>query len=172
MLEISFNLSPRQLWQSNLVRSILGQLQYAQVSPRNIVVEITESSAMTDPDRTIRVLHELHEAGLRLAIDDFGTGYSSLSRLKQMPADILKIDRSFVRDVPGDPHVASMVKAIIQMAHGLDMTPLAEGIETEDQWRFLAENGCSLGQGYYFSRPVPADDITQRYVWGNVPQAT
>jgi diguanylate cyclase (GGDEF)-like protein/PAS domain S-box-containing protein len=172
MLEISFNLSPRQLWQSNLVRSILGQLQYAQVSPRNIVVEITESSAMTDPDRTIRVLDELHAAGLRLAIDDFGTGYSSLSRLKQMPVDILKIDRSFVNDVPGDRHVASMVKAIIQMAHGLGMTPLAEGIETEEQWKFLAENGCSLGQGYYFSKPVTAEEITQRYVWGNVPQAT
>jgi EAL domain-containing protein (putative c-di-GMP-specific phosphodiesterase class I) len=127
---------------------------------------------MTDPDRTIRVLDELHAAGLRLAIDDFGTGYSSLSRLKQMPVDILKIDRSFVNDVPGDLHVASMVKAIIQMAHGLGMTPLAEGIETEEQWKFLAENGCSLGQGYYFSKPVTAEEITQRYVWGNVPQAT
>jgi diguanylate cyclase (GGDEF)-like protein/PAS domain S-box-containing protein len=172
MLEISFNLSPRQLWQSNLVRSILGQLQYAQVSPRNIVVEITESSAMTDPDRTIRILEELHSSGLRLAIDDFGTGYSSLARLKQMPVDILKIDRSFVKDVPGDRHVASMVKAIIQMALGLGMTPLAEGIETEEQWHFLADHGCSLGQGYFFSRPVPAEEITQRYVWGNVPQGT
>jgi diguanylate cyclase (GGDEF)-like protein/PAS domain S-box-containing protein len=172
MLEISFNLSPRQLWQANLVRDILGQLEYAQVNPRSIVVEITESSAMTDPDRTIRVLDELHEAGLRLAIDDFGTGYSSLARLKQMPVDILKIDRSFVNDVPGDRQAASMVKAIIQLALGLGMTPLAEGIETEDQWRFLADHGCTLGQGYYFSRPVPAEEITQRYVWGNVPQAT
>jgi diguanylate cyclase (GGDEF)-like protein/PAS domain S-box-containing protein len=172
MLEISFNLSPRQLWQSNLVRSILGHLQYAQVSPRNIVVEITESSAMTDPDRTIRVLQEIHSAGLRLAIDDFGTGYSSLARLKQMPVDILKVDRSFVRDIPGDRQAASMVTAMIQMAHGLGMTPLAEGIETEEQWRFLADVGCTLGQGFYFSRPVPADEITQRYVWGNVGQPT
>jgi diguanylate cyclase (GGDEF)-like protein/PAS domain S-box-containing protein len=170
MLEISFNLSPRQLWQANLVRSILGHLQYAQVSPRNIVVEITESSAMTDPDRTIRVLEEIHSAGLRLAIDDFGTGYSSLARLKQMPVDILKVDRSFVRDIPGDRQAASMVTAMIQMAHGLGMTPLAEGIETEEQWRFLTDVGCTLGQGYYFSKPVPADDITQRYVWGNVGQ--
>jgi len=172
MLEISFNLSPRQLWQSSLVRSILGQLQYAQVSARSIVVEITESSAMTDPDRTIRVLDELHAAGLRLAIDDCGTGYSSLSLLKQMPGDILKIDRSFVKDVPEDRHVASMVKAIIQMAHGLGMTPLAEGIETEEQWQFLDDNGCHLGQRYFLSRPRLAEEITQRYVWGNVPQAT
>ena len=168
MTEISFNLSPRQLWQSNLVRSILGQLEYANVNPRHILVEITESSAMTDPDRTVRILQEMHAIGMRLAIDDFGTGYSSLSRLKSMPADVLKIDRSFVRDIPGDHAAASMVKAIIQLANGLGMTPLAEGIETEDQWRFLAQHGCVLGQGFYFSKPVPAEEITQRYVWGIV----
>ena len=170
MLEISFNLSPRQLWQANLVQSILGTLQYSKVHPKTVVVEITESSAMTDPDRTMRVLQQMHSSGLRLAIDDFGTGYSSLARLKEMPVDILKVDRSFVKDIPGDQHSSSMVHAIIQMALGLGMTPLAEGIETEEQWRFLAEHGCSLGQGYFFSRPVTAEDITQRYVWGNAPQ--
>ena len=166
MIEVSFNLSPRQLWQGNLVNKIIGHLKWMKINPRNVLVEITESTAMIDPDRTMRILEELHSAGLRLAIDDFGTGYSSLSRLKQMPVDILKIDRSFVRDVPGDPHVASMVKAIIQLAHGLGMVPLAEGIETEEQWQFLAQAGCSLGQGFYFSKPVPATDISQRYVWG------
>jgi diguanylate cyclase (GGDEF)-like protein/PAS domain S-box-containing protein len=166
VIEVGLNLSPRQLWQANLVRSILGQIEYSQVIPRTILIEITESSAMTDPDRTTRILDELHNAGVRLAIDDFGTGYSSLSRLKQMPVDVLKIDRSFIRDIPGDPFACSMVKAIIQLAEGLQMTPLAEGIETEDQWRFLAEHGCPLGQGYHFSRPVPAEEITQRYVWG------
>jgi EAL domain-containing protein (putative c-di-GMP-specific phosphodiesterase class I) len=80
--------------------------------------------------------------------------------------DILKIDRSFVRDIPEDGHAMSMVKAIIQLAHGLGMVPLAEGIETEEQWQFLAQSGCSLGQGFYFSKPVPATDISQRYVWG------
>ncbi|MGH2557342.1 MAG: putative bifunctional diguanylate cyclase/phosphodiesterase [Actinomycetota bacterium] len=166
MIEVSFNLSPRQLWHGNLVGKIIGHLQWMKINPRSVLVEITESTAMTDPDRTIRILEELHGAGLRLAIDDFGTGYSSLSRLKHMPVDILKIDRSFIRDIPADAHAMSMVKAIIQLAHGLGMVPLAEGIETEEQWRFLAENGCTLGQGFYFSRPVPASDISQRYVWG------
>ena len=166
MIEVSFNLSPRQLWQGNLVSKIIGQLQWMRINPRSVLVEITESTAMTDPDRTIRILEELHSAGLRLAIDDFGTGYSSLSRLKQMPVDILKIDRSFIRDIPGDKHAMSMIKAIIQLAHGLEMVPLAEGIETEEQWQFLAQNGCTLGQGFYFSRPIPASDISQRYVWG------
>ena len=104
-------------------------------------IEITESAAMSDPDRTQRVLRELHERGLRLAIDDFGTGYSSLSRLKYMPVDILKIDRSFVKDIPGTPTRPAMVRAIIQIGRSLGMTPLAEGIETEEQWRFLVDAG-------------------------------
>jgi diguanylate cyclase (GGDEF)-like protein/PAS domain S-box-containing protein len=168
MIEVSYNLSPRQLWQGNLVNKIIGHLKWMKINPRQVLVEITESTAMIDPDRTMRILEDLHSAGLRLAIDDFGTGYSSLSRLKQMPVDILKIDRSFVRDIPEDRHAMSMVKAIIQLARGLGMVPLAEGIETEEQWRFLAQSGCSLGQGFYFSKPVPATDISQRYVWGAV----
>jgi len=166
MIEVSFNLSPRQLWQGNLVNKIIGHLKWMRINPRQVLVEITESTAMIDPDRTMRILEQLHSAGLRLAIDDFGTGYSSLSRLKQMPVDILKIDRSFVRDIPSDRHAMSMVKAIIQLARGLGMVPLAEGIETEEQWRFLAQSGCVMGQGFHFSRPVPATDISQRYVWG------
>ena len=117
---------------------------------------------MTDPDRTQRVLWELHGRGVRLAIDDFGTGYSSLSRLKHMPVDILKIDRSFVRDVPQDHEAASMVRAMVQLAESVGMVPLAEGIETEEQWRFLVEQGCTLGQGFYFGRPVAAEEITPR----------
>jgi diguanylate cyclase (GGDEF)-like protein/PAS domain S-box-containing protein len=166
VIEVSFNLSPRQLWQRNLVNKIIGHLKWMRINPRQVLVEITESTAMIDPDRTMRILEDLHSAGLRLAIDDFGTGYSSLSRLKQMPVDILKIDRSFVRDIPEDRHAMSMVKAIIQLARGLEMVPLAEGIETEEQWRFLVQNGCALGQGFFFSKPVPASDISQRYVWG------
>jgi EAL domain-containing protein (putative c-di-GMP-specific phosphodiesterase class I) len=168
MIEVSFNLSPRQLWQGNLVNKIIGHLKWMRINPRQVLVEITESTAMIDPDRTMRILEDLHSAGLRLAIDDFGTGYSSLSRLKQMPVDILKIDRSFVKDIPEDRRAMSMVKAIIQLARGLGMVPLAEGIETEEQWRFLAQSGCILGQGFHFSKPVPAADISQRYVWGAV----
>jgi EAL domain-containing protein (putative c-di-GMP-specific phosphodiesterase class I) len=157
--EIGFNLSPRQLWQPDLVHKIVSRLDAGGMDLTKVVVEITESTAMTDPDRTQRILFELHDRGLQLAIDDFGTGYSSLARLKHLPVDILKIDRSFVRDVDHDHDAASMVSAMIALASNLGMTPLAEGIETEREWRFLADRGCPLGQGFYFSRPVPAADI-------------
>ena len=110
-LEIGFNLSPRHLWQPDLVDKIVSPIVVAGMDPTRVTVEITESTAMTDPDRTVAVLRELHERGLKLAIDDFGTGYSSLARLKHMPVDILKIDRSFVRDVDQDRDAASMVSA-------------------------------------------------------------
>nr|MBA3765277.1 bifunctional diguanylate cyclase/phosphodiesterase [Actinomycetota bacterium] len=158
-LDVGFNLSPRQLWQPELVDKMVAPLVIAGIDLHRITVEITESTAMTDPDRTIALLGEMHERGLKLAIDDFGTGYSSLARLKHMPVDILKIDRSFVREVDLDRDAASMVSAMISLANNLGMTPLAEGIETEGEWRFLADRGCALGQGYFFSRPVPATEI-------------
>jgi EAL domain-containing protein (putative c-di-GMP-specific phosphodiesterase class I) len=158
-LELSFNLSPRQLWKPDIGTRILSRLATGGVDPTRVVVEVTESTAMTDPDRTLRILSDLHARGLRIAIDDFGTGYSSLSRLKNMPVDVLKVDRSFVRGVHEDAQAGSMVQAIVQLAKGLGMTPLAEGIEEDEEWRFLVEHGCPLGQGYRFCRPVPAADI-------------
>jgi diguanylate cyclase (GGDEF)-like protein/PAS domain S-box-containing protein len=162
-LEVSFNLSPRQLWQPDLTEKILEQLGAANLDPESIIVEVTESAAMADPERTLRILRDLNDRGLRLALDDFGTGYSSFARLRYMPVDVLKIDRLFIRNVAQDAQAGDMVRAIIQLAHGLGMTPLAEGIETEDEWRFLVEQGCRLGQGFYFCRPAPAEDILARY---------
>ncbi len=158
-LDISFNLSPRQLWQDDIVDRIVGPILGSGMDPSRVTVEITESTAMTNPDRTLGILHELHARGLRLAIDDFGTGYSSLARLRYMPVDILKIDRSFVRELDRDEQNASMVSAMVALASNLGMTPLAEGIETEDEWRALMERGCERGQGFFFSRPVPPDEI-------------
>jgi EAL domain-containing protein (putative c-di-GMP-specific phosphodiesterase class I) len=155
-IEVSVNLSIGQLFQPGLATRIGGWLQEARVPPDRFVVEITESMAMTDPDRTSRILKDIHERGVRLAIDDFGTGYSSLSRLRQLPLDVLKIDRPFVRPLPDDRQAASAMRAIIQLARGLDMIPLVEGIETEAQRAYLVEQGCPLGQGFLFSRPVPA----------------
>jgi EAL domain-containing protein (putative c-di-GMP-specific phosphodiesterase class I) len=159
-LEIGFNLSPRQLWQPDPVRRIADQIEGAGIDPQRITVEITESTAMHDPDRTLGVLHGFKDHGLKLAIDDFGTGYSSLSRLRYMPVDVLKIDRAFVRDVNADRQSASMVSAIIALASNLQMESLAEGIETEEEWRFLAARGCPSGQGFLFSKPVPAEEIS------------
>jgi diguanylate cyclase (GGDEF)-like protein/PAS domain S-box-containing protein len=158
-LDISFNLSPRQLWQSDVADRIVTPILGSGMDPARVTVEITESTAMTDPDRTLGILHELHARGLKLAIDDFGTGYSSLARLRYMPVDVLKIDRSFIRELDRDEQNASMVSAMVALASNLGMTPLAEGIETEAEWRALLERGCAHGQGFFFSRPVPAEEI-------------
>ena len=158
-LSISFNLSPRQLWQDDIADRIVAPILASGMDPSRVTVEITESTAMTNPDRTLGILHELHARGLKLAIDDFGTGYSSLARLRYMPVDVLKIDRSFVRELDRDDQNASMVAAMVALASNLGMTSLAEGIETEAEWHALVERGCERGQGYYFFRPVPADEI-------------
>ncbi len=167
-LEMGFNLSPRQFWQPDLAERILSRLHERTADPTTIVVEITETSAMRDPDRAHALLWDLHSRGLRLALDDFGTGYSSLSRLRNLPVDVLKIDRSFVSRVDEEPQAARIVAAFIQLGQGLGMVTLAEGIETEGEWRFLAEQGCELGQGYYFSRPVPASVISERFRAGEL----
>jgi diguanylate cyclase (GGDEF)-like protein/PAS domain S-box-containing protein len=158
-VRLGFNLSPRQLWSGRLPEKLMAKLTAADVDPHDVVVEITESTAMADPDRTQRVLADLHAWGLSLAIDDFGTGYSSLARLKHLPVDILKIDRSFIHAVDRDDESGRMVEAMIQLAHGLGMVPLAEGIETEGELAFLQAAGCTRGQGFLFSRPVPAEQI-------------
>ena len=158
-VRVGFNLSPRQIWSGRLAEKMMEKLSGAGVDPHDVIVEITESTARADPDRTQRVLSELHAWGLTLAIDDFGTGYSSLARLKHLPVDILKIDRSFIHDVDRDEDSGRMVEAMIQLAHGLGMTPLAEGIETAEELAFLREAGCTLGQGFYFARPAPAEEI-------------
>jgi diguanylate cyclase (GGDEF)-like protein/PAS domain S-box-containing protein len=158
-LRISFNVSPRELWSAHLPERVMGRLRAQGADPELVIAEITESTAMADPERTQRILTEMHSWGLSLAIDDFGTGYSSLSRLKHLPVDILKIDRQFVAHVDSDPDNASMVRAMIDLAGNLGMTALAEGIETEQELAFLVEHGCPLGQGFHLGRPAPASEI-------------
>jgi diguanylate cyclase (GGDEF)-like protein/PAS domain S-box-containing protein len=158
-LSISFNLSPRQFWQPDLARGILGRIREGGVDPAKVVVEITESSAMMDPHRARAILGDLQAGGLRIAIDDFGTGYSSLARLRDMSVDVLKIDRSFVRGVDVDPQNASIVSAFLELARGFGAVSLAEGIETEGELAFLLERGCVLGQGFLYSKPVPPEEI-------------
>jgi EAL domain-containing protein (putative c-di-GMP-specific phosphodiesterase class I) len=133
------------------------------VQPRQLVMEVTESAAMGHPEETERVLEMLDEAGMPVAIDDFGTGYSSLSRLNHLPAGTLKIDRSFVRNLPHEAASVTLTETIIRLARGVGMEPLAEGIETEAQRRFLVEHGCRIGQGFLFGQPVPAEEIEARW---------
>ena len=161
-LELGFNLSARQFTREDVAPRILSPLEAMNVDLDRVVVEITESSAMRDPDRAQALLEHLHSRGIRLAIDDFGTGYSSLSRLRQLPIDVLKIDRSFVREIDRDPGAAHIVSAFIQLGRGLGMRTLAEGIETSRERDLLVELGCELGQGYFFCRPLPATELTER----------
>jgi EAL domain-containing protein (putative c-di-GMP-specific phosphodiesterase class I) len=169
-LEVGFNLSPRQFWQPDLAMRIQREFRAGGVDPSKVLVEVTESSAMIDPDRAQAILRELHEAGFAIAIDDFGTGYSSLSRLRDMPVKVLKIDRSFVSGVHDDRQARSIVSAFLELADGLDIVPLAEGIETLEELDFLRERGCKLGQGFYFSRPVPPEEIIALAL-GGIPTA-
>jgi polar amino acid transport system substrate-binding protein len=159
-LDVGVNVSPRQLRSARFPEEILRMLDEAGVDPHQVVIEITESTAMTDADHTGQILHALHDEGFQIAIDDFGTGYSSLGRLRQMPVDILKIDRSFVSDAHLDRDAGTMVQAMVQLAKNLGMTPLAEGVETSEELAFLRALDCPIGQGFLFSRPVRAADIT------------
>jgi len=156
-LYVSVNLPPT-FWEPTAMSEIVETIESYGLPPDRMMIEITESAFMNAPQRNEPVLDEIRGRGLRLAIDDFGTGESSLGRLTQMAATTLKIDRSFVADLPGD-HARVLVSTMIKMADGLGLQPLAEGIETEEQRAFLLEQGCPLGQGYLFSKPVPAEDI-------------
>jgi diguanylate cyclase (GGDEF)-like protein/PAS domain S-box-containing protein len=155
---VSINL-PARFWEPTAIGAVLDTIERFGLNPRRLMVEITESAAMASPGRNAAIIDMVHHRGLAIAIDDFGTGHSSLSRLNQLHVSTLKIDRTFVRDVPGDRHAATLVAAIIQLAHTLGLTPLAEGIETHAQRKFMIENGCQFGQGFHFSRPIPADQI-------------
>ncbi|MCA1697854.1 MAG: EAL domain-containing protein, partial [Actinobacteria bacterium] len=156
---ITFNVSLHELWQPNIVERIYTTVTEAGLETGSVVIEITESSAMTDPVRSERVLYELRRHGFTLAIDDFGTGHSSFGRLSELPCQVLKIDRMFVARLPDDAGPASMVTAMLELADRLGMRAVAEGIETVEQLEFLIARGCPLGQGFLFSRPVPAEQV-------------
>jgi len=158
-LNVGVNLSPRQLWEPELVQRMLDDAVAAGISRDRLVIEITETAAITDWERTEPVLLELRQSGFRLALDDFGAGHSSLTRLGALPCDSLKIDRSFVSGLPDDQTSAMMVTAIVQLARNLGMEAYAEGIETEEQLRFVVDAGCTRGQGFLFSRAVPGPAI-------------
>lgn len=156
---ISINLSPRQLHDPHLLETIRDALDEFDVQPSWLEFEITESMLMDDVERSIDILDALRATGVELAIDDFGTGYSSLSYLKRFPIHTLKIDRSFVMDIPDDRSDMEISAAVIAMAHKLDLKVVAEGVETEAQLRFLEDNRCDLCQGYLFARPMPLDTL-------------
>src|SRR4051812_27067079 len=157
--QVAFNLSPRQLLRPDLADTIAGALRAHGVAPGRLTAEITETALMRHAGRAGNVLDALDALGVRLAIDDFGSAYSSLSRLRELPVSILKIDRSFLADVPADPAAAQIVAAVLELARGLGMVAVAEGIEHDAQLEFLRRHACPLGQGFHLGRPVPACEL-------------
>ena len=156
-LKVAVNLSPRQLTDSKLVDNIAAILNDTQLDPAYLELEISESAIMADPKKNIAVLNALRERGITVAIDNFGIGYSSLTYLKQFPIRAVKIDRSFVQGLPFSRGDSAITKAIINLAHSLECSVIAEGAETQQQYDFLRENACDSVQGFYFSEPMPAE---------------
>jgi diguanylate cyclase (GGDEF)-like protein/PAS domain S-box-containing protein len=156
---IAINLSLRQLKQSSFIARCRAAFRKHGVSPTSFELEVTETTLMTDPKRTIGLLHELHAMGLRLAIDDFGTGYSSLSALQQFPIGTLKIDQSFVRDLSSDANDATLVRTIIDMGKSLGLEVIAEGVESSEQLEFLRRHGCYFAQGRLFADALEARQL-------------
>ena len=158
-LRISVNLSPSQFRGSGLTESIRSALKDANLHPQYLEVELTESAVMSEPEESIAILEQLSAMGVLVSVDDFGTGYSSMSYLRRFPIDKLKIDRVFINEIASRPEDASIVRAIVSLAHSLRLKVVAEGVETPAQLDFLKNVGCDEYQGFHFSRPVPAADF-------------
>jgi diguanylate cyclase (GGDEF)-like protein/PAS domain S-box-containing protein len=157
---VAVNLSARQFRTGNLPRLLQEILQDTHLNPDLLELELTESMVMDDPAAAERTMFSLKDLGVKLSLDDFGTGYSSLNYLRWFPVDSLKIDRSFIRDVATDPSGASVVTSVIDIAHNLGLTAVAEGVETREQLAFLTGCGCDILQGYLFSKPLPPEEFT------------
>jgi EAL domain-containing protein (putative c-di-GMP-specific phosphodiesterase class I) len=156
---ISVNISNIQFRQGNFLEIVLHALEETGLDPHYLELEITESCIMEQVEKSVSVLRSLRDIGVYITVDDFGTGYSSLSYLKRLPIQCLKIDKSFVKDIVHDSESKAIVKAIIAMAHNLDLKVIAEGIETDQQCSMLREYGCDFMQGYYFYRCLPGEEI-------------
>jgi len=152
-------LSPRQFADADLLRDLESALRVSGMPPCALELEVTEGVVIGNPERALATLQAIKRLGVQLAIDDFGTGYSSLAQLKRFPVDELKIYRSFIRGLPGDTYDAAITEAIIVMCRTLQLTVVAEGVETSGQREFLRQRGCTQMQGYLFSRPLPAAEF-------------
>jgi EAL domain-containing protein (putative c-di-GMP-specific phosphodiesterase class I) len=160
-LVMAVNLSAVQFRHPDLPNLITRILDEEGLPPEYLELELTEGVAMHDPQNAIAVMNKLHERGVRMSIDDFGTGYSSLSHLKKFKVYKLKIDQSFVRDISTDPEDRAIVSAVINMAKSLGLQTIAEGVETAGQLAFLRKQGCDEIQGYYYCKPLPADQFEE-----------
>ena len=160
-IRVSVNLSVHQLRQGNLTSLVSLALEESGLPPASLELELTESQLLDNVENVIAIFHQLRELGVKLSIDDFGTGYSSLSYLKRFPADYVKIDQTFIRDLSSGGEDAAITRAIIAMAHSMELKVVAEGVETREQLDFLRQHKCDEIQGYLISRPVPAGQFIE-----------
>jgi len=160
-IKVAVNFSAHQFAHQNIVKLIVDELKKNGLDPAFIEVEITEGSAMADEKKAVSIFRSLHTLGVPVTIDDFGTGFSSLSYLKHFPINILKIDQSFIREIPANSKDKAIAASIIDMAHNLELGVIAEGVETKEQLEFLDTHKCDIIQGYFFSRPLPTNEITK-----------
>lgn len=156
---IAVNVSPHQFDDPDFISSVYQALDDSGLAPEQLELEITESAAVADPDRVARIMWPLRNRGVRLAIDDFGTGHSNFASITRLPFDVFKIDQQFVRALSTDPHAPAIVEMILAMAEALGQETVAEGVETKEQADFLLRRACTVGQGYYYSPPLPADEF-------------
>ncbi|MEA3417947.1 MAG: EAL domain-containing protein, partial [Campylobacterota bacterium] len=156
---LALNLAVKQLEDESFLQTVKESIGICNFKSEWLELEVTEGQVMQKPDETIVKLNQLNDLGIGIAIDDFGTGYSSLSHLKRLPINKLKIDQSFVQDVPGDEEDVAIVKAIIALAKSLNLDLIAEGVETSEQRTFLHDQGCINIQGYYYDHPMPAEEM-------------
>ncbi|WP_026691831.1 bifunctional diguanylate cyclase/phosphodiesterase [Peribacillus kribbensis] len=161
--KVSVNISAQQFNRRELIETVKTTLDETHLSPKHLELELTENAIIHNTDATLCIMKKLKELGIRISIDDFGTGYSSLGYLKNFPIDTLKIDQTFVRDIICDPNNAAITNTIIALARNLHLDVIAEGVESEEQIRFLLNNHCYYMQGYYFSRPIAASEIEAKY---------
>jgi EAL domain-containing protein (putative c-di-GMP-specific phosphodiesterase class I) len=156
---VCVNVSARQFKEKSLISRVVSALQDSGLEAQYLELELTESLVMQDVEQAVATMRELQSLGVQLSIDDFGTGYSSLAALKTFPVARLKIDKSFINDLPNDENDKAVASAVISLGQKLNLRVIAEGVETDDQVAFLRQNNCDEMQGYHFSKPVPAVDI-------------
>ena len=167
---VAVNLSPSLLINRHIVEMITNVASIWSLAPASLILEVTEGAIMMNPKKSLEILNEFNRLGFGISIDDFGTGYSSLAYLKDLPADELKIDKSFVMNMAHDKKNVSIVKAAVELAHTLGLKTVAEGVENEETFNILAEMGCDYAQGYHMAKPMPCDDLIvwmQENKWSN-----
>ncbi|MBT4838434.1 MAG: EAL domain-containing protein, partial [Methylococcales bacterium] len=165
---IAANVSPLQFRQPHFVEQVQSIIREFDITPALLKLEITESTVIDNVEEIIQKMHKLKSFGLHFSMDDFGTGYSSLSYLRKLPLDQLKIDQSFVHDITTDKSDAMIVETIISMGHHLGLDVIAEGVESDQEIQFLHENGCNSYQGYFCSKPIPANEFEQLIIAQNI----